>query len=464
MIEGRGLLGTTVTMCTAFERAAVWLTAVVFVAGVAPSASVPRARHDQRGGGRAVCSPREPFKPPVLATLPAGVLALDGRRGLAVVVSGQTTPHAASLSVATYSIATGRVVRSRRISTAPASSGAPSAVVNDALSVVVDGTTERIFVLHEPYAAGLYPVGRVDVLDERTLVLLRGVRVGRVALFPALDERTGRVFVANQQSGTVSVLDAGTGQLLRTVAVSRGPLGPSAPPVADERSDRVFFAADTAQGNVVVLDARSGAIVRRVTVSAYPQVLALDRSAGHVLVAGSGIARLLDARTGSLLRAAMIPGSPRAALVDEAGHSAFIGYGDNANVSMLDMRTGVVLRTIPVRLENTHPAHPRRPRGTDQAENETYSIVDRVDERRHWVVVRVPAVMADDGPEQGPSQITVLDSRTGLRIHTVFSEPAWPDALAVDDRRGRAFSNVGGAIDMYDISCLNSYYIFGDLG
>lgn len=450
-------------MLTSFARVVSWLTAVVFVAGLAPSALIPRARNDRGGGGRVVCSPREPFKPPVLTTLPTGALALDGRRGLAVVVSSQTIPRAASLSVATYSIATGRIVRSRVISTAAVASVASSVVVNDALSVVVDGTTGRIFVLHEPYAASLYLAGRVDVLDERTLVLLRSVRVGRVALPPALDERTARVFVVNQQSGTVSVLDARTGQLLRTVAVSRGPLGPSAPPVADERSNRVFFAADTAQGNVVVLDARSGAIVRRVTVGAYPQALALDSSTGHVLVAGNGTARLLDARTGSLLRTVTIPGSPRAALVDEAGHSVFIGYGDNANVSMLDMRTGVVLRTVPVRLENAHPAHPRRPRGADQAENETYPIVDRVDERRHWVVVHVPAVMADDGPEQGPSQITVLDSRTGLRIHTVLSEPAWPDALAVDDRRGRAFSDIGGAIDVYDISCLTSYYIFGDL-
>jgi DNA-binding beta-propeller fold protein YncE len=285
--------------------------------------------------------------------------------------------------------------------------------------------------------------------------------VGGVARAPVVDERTARVFVASQRSGAISVLDARDGRLLRTVAVARGPLGPTAAPVVDDVTGRVFFAADAARDNLIVLDARNGTMLRRFTVGAFPQAIALDRGAGRVLVANGGRVTVLDARDGRPLRTAPLIGTPRTLLIDESAQHAFASYSDNVDISMLDTATGATLRSTPVRLDHTILG---RRQVIDQAENEIYPLVDRIDERMRWVVVRVPQVMADDGPEQGPSQIAVLDSRTATRIHTVFSEPTWPDAVAVDEQRGRAFSDVGGAINVYDISCLTTYYIFGDMG
>ncbi|HTD77687.1 MAG TPA: YncE family protein, partial [Chloroflexota bacterium] len=52
----------------------------------------------------------------------------------------------------------------------------------------------------------------------------------------AVDERRGRVFVANTRSDSVSVLDAGSGALLRTVVVGAGPSAAA----VDERIGKVF--------------------------------------------------------------------------------------------------------------------------------------------------------------------------------------------------------------------------------
>jgi len=411
---------------------------------------------------RGVCSPREPFAPPVVARLaPAGVLVLDGRHGRVIVVSSATTARATTLSVAAYDAATGALIRSRRIASGPVMRATAAGALSDELSAAIDEASGRVFVLHAPYGARLYPRGRLDVLDADTLAVVRRVRVGAVPRPPVVAERAGRVYVANQRDGTLTMLDARSGQPLRTIVAARGPLGPSAPPVVDEGTGRVFFAADAERDNVVVLDARSGAVLRRVTAGTYPQALGVDRRDNRVLVAGGAGAVLLDARSGATLRTTGLVGVPRRLLIDELGHRAFISYGDNVGVSMLDTATGSLLRTTPVRLDHTLPGVLPAP---DQAEAETYPLIERVDERRRWVVVRVPQVMDDDGPEQDPSQIAVLDSRTATRIHTIFSEPVWPDAVAVDERRGRAFSDVGGAIAVYDISCLTSYYIFGDMG
>ena len=76
----------------------------------------------------------------------------------------------------------------------------------------------------------------------------------------AVDGRTGRVFVANRDDNTVSVLVATSGAVLRTIAV--GPR-PSALAV-DEQTGRVFVVDPFYSGVISVLDATSGRIRRTV--------------------------------------------------------------------------------------------------------------------------------------------------------------------------------------------------------
>src|SRR5262249_21297381 len=68
-----------------------------------------------------------------------------------------------------------------------------------------------------------YADGSVSVLDARSGELLRTVPVGTFPDAVAVAERTGRVFVANMGDASVSVLDAHSGTLLRTTAVGQGP-------------------------------------------------------------------------------------------------------------------------------------------------------------------------------------------------------------------------------------------------
>ncbi|HKC72626.1 MAG TPA: hypothetical protein VKF37_00270 [Chloroflexota bacterium] len=78
--------------------------------------------------------------------------------------------------------------------------------------------------------------GTVSALDARTGTVLHTVAVGVGPRAIAVDERRGRVFVANTRSNSVSVLDAGSGALLRTVVVGAGPSAAA----VDERIGKVF--------------------------------------------------------------------------------------------------------------------------------------------------------------------------------------------------------------------------------
>src|SRR5919201_2994755 len=95
------------------------------------------------------------------------------------------------------------------------------------VAVAVDGRIERAFVVVQGgYDLHGNPTGngRVRVVDTRHGRVLRAVGVGLYPSAVAVDERTGRVFMANDGERSVSVLDAHSGTVLRTVRVGFGPL------------------------------------------------------------------------------------------------------------------------------------------------------------------------------------------------------------------------------------------------
>ncbi len=184
--------------------------------------------------------------------------------------------------------------------------------------MAVDTHTRRVFVLNGGNNGGGTPNGAVTILDSATGRVVGNTPVGRMSagtpVTPVVDTRTGRVFVANNASGTVSVLDARGGALLRTVTVGPHPFVMA----VDGRSSRVFVtslgAMDaaghlTGPGSVSVLDARNGALLRTLPVGVEPAVIAVDERAGRafvVNVAGDSHDALAAARS-------LVPGLPRPA-------------------------------------------------------------------------------------------------------------------------------------------------------
>src|SRR5439155_21649044 len=100
----------------------------------------------------------------------------------------------------------------------------------------------------------------------------------------------------------VNVLDTAGGRLLRTVTVGHDHTGLSGAVVLDPRSGRVFVTTPRSN-SVSVLDARSGRLLRSLS-GKIPLQAAVDARSGHVFVANihAGTLSLLDAASGRLLR------------------------------------------------------------------------------------------------------------------------------------------------------------------
>jgi DNA-binding beta-propeller fold protein YncE len=157
---------------------------------------------------------------------------------------------------------TGAIVRSLKVGRGPA-------------AMAVDEHRGRLFVVN----GGTYEQGHVTgngtvrMFDAQSGAILGTVGVG-LATAIAVDGTAGRAFVHNgmghvdksgtvSQTDTISVLDTGSGALLRTVPLGQAPgLGPIA---VDEHAGRAFV-IKMFTTSVSVLKTQSGALLRTVVV------------------------------------------------------------------------------------------------------------------------------------------------------------------------------------------------------
>jgi DNA-binding beta-propeller fold protein YncE len=228
---------------------------------------------------------------------------------------------------------------------------ARSAALIDTMSVgtrpnalAVSVSTGRLFVVN---GGG----GTVSVVDTRSEQLLRTVNVPTAVdgATAAVDSRIARVFVAG--SGSLSVLDSRSGALLKTVTLESQSVQWSALPAqsgsvllgtmtgmaVDERAGRVYILES---GVLSIVDAGSGGVLRRMLVGSDATALALDARDGHLLLSrmggadssgsieGAGSLEVLDPITGAVLRTISVGIAPIAVAVDErAGRVIVVDSG-----------------------------------------------------------------------------------------------------------------------------------------
>lgn len=201
----------------------------------------------------------------------------------------------------------------------------------------------------------------------------------------------------------------------------------------------------------------SALVLRTVTVGANPSAAALDGRDGHVFVTSDAGVSMLDARTGAVLRTIPVRGYLGAVSVDEAARRVYVidagSPGGNeartGTVSLLDARTGALLTRTQVGktpLALACDTRTNRAFVTNQDSN-TVSVLDattgrllrtvRVGQIPGAIVVaeRVGHVFVAD---QNDNNLYELDARTGAVVRRVNLGDT-PGPLALLPRLGRVY-------------------------
>ncbi len=226
--------------------------------------------------------------------------------------------------------------------------------ISNPTALAVDGRAGRVFVVgngHSSYA-GISPSSLVTLDAASGVVVTTTAGIGGQI---AVDETGGRVFVGHVDSeGTrltlrVSVLDATTGRVLRTIDIGQNGDAYLAALAVDPATGQVFIASyfglqalDTTTGRLRTIDAGA------------PNAIAVDARGGRVyatyvdttnqygIPVGPGSVAVFDATTGARQATVTVGQGPDAVAVDEASGRALVL--DQRGVDVLDAAAGVTTR------------------------------------------------------------------------------------------------------------------------
>ncbi len=253
--------------------------------------------------------------------------------------------------------------------------------------------------------------GGIALLWLNTGPIVSFTPVGKDPWPLTIDAQTSRAFVYNRTDGTVSTIDTVTGALVRTVSA-----GSSFAFMAIDRRTSRLFASSGGDDTIYTLDARRGVVLHAATdTDITTRQAAVDEASNHVFVGHRDIPTItmLDARTGAIVRHIPACRGSFALAASARTHHIFAKCNDGTT-DMLDARTGRVLRTIPIAPGNFG-----------------YVFVDEHTNR-------VFSCSVDN-----PSTIDVLDARTGAHLYTIANVNA-VTTPTVDERTGRVYAALGG--------------------
>ncbi|MFH5924283.1 YncE family protein [Roseomonas xinghualingensis] len=129
------------------------------------------------------------------------------------------------------------------------------------------------------YATALTSNEILEIKIPANRVLRRFPSGGEGTVNLACDAAGRRIFATNQRSNTLTVLDAATGALIRSVPVGEGALG-----VAFNPDNQHIYVANRRAGTVSVVDGRRLEVIASPEVGTHPNTIAIDRRSGLAYV------------------------------------------------------------------------------------------------------------------------------------------------------------------------------------
>lgn len=166
---------------------------------------------------------------------------------------------------------------------------------------VIDGETNKLVEQIEVDIAGMAGIG-LDAKHDRVFALSRkdnNIVVidlasqqplatweagGEAPMSAVYDAANNRLFVANFKSGTLTVLNAQTGELLASVKTGAGALD-----MAYDADSGLVYVTNRDAHTVSVVDADSYKVVKQITTGTYPQTAVIDEAGSRVYVSNKAL-------------------------------------------------------------------------------------------------------------------------------------------------------------------------------
>ena len=180
-------------------------------------------------------------------------------------------------------------------------------------------------------------IGVVDVASRRVVTVLHG---GTDPEQIALSTDGTRLYVANEDAGTVSVLNIEDGEIIATLEVGNEPEGVTASP-----DGRLVYVTSEEDNQVSVVDTVSNEVVEQFDVGPRPRSSAFspDGTRAYVTSENGGLLSIVDTSSHEVLATLDIPGDPSRPMgvaVSPDGRRVYVSTGRGGTVVALDAARG----------------------------------------------------------------------------------------------------------------------------
>ncbi|MDQ4069810.1 MAG: serine/threonine-protein kinase [Actinomycetota bacterium] len=171
-----------------------------------------------------------------------------------------------------------------------------------------------------------------------------GVPVGTDPTAVASDPRTGRIYVANSGSLSVTVLDGTTMATVATVTLPSRPWGIA----LNHRTGRVYVT--TAESAVTVIDTATHSVTATVPVPSRPWGIAINHRANRVYVAMSDAAvAVIDGERDAVTGTLQVAARPWAVAVIPETNRIYVTSQESRNLTVIDGANGTVVADVDIR-------------------------------------------------------------------------------------------------------------------
>lgn len=221
-----------------------------------------------------------------------------------------------------------------------------------------DRTTLYVALSGSPYAPpgvdekSLPPPDRsadgIGVVDVRAARLVKLIPAGTDPEQLAVSKDGSRLFIANEDGGTATVLDLATGRVVASIPVGGEPEGVELRP-----DGAIVYVTSEEDGEVFAIDTAKLAVLRKFSVPPRPRGIAFlpDGSRAYITCENGGTIAVVDARTHTVLSTIKPSGEmirPMGVVVAPDGKSLYVTTGRGRRVVAIDTRTNEPIASIEV--------------------------------------------------------------------------------------------------------------------
>ncbi len=161
----------------------------------------------------------------------------------------------------------------------------------------------------------------------------------------AFDSTNGDIYVANDGSGTVSVISGATNRIIDTISPEMYPAGAA----FDSTNGNIYF-TNSNSNNVSVVSGATNTVIATIPVGANPNELAFDSTNGDLYVPNinSNNVSVVSGATNAVIATIPVGAAPYHAAFDITNGDIYVTNHNSNNVSVISGATNRIIATVPV--------------------------------------------------------------------------------------------------------------------